>query len=367
MTNSLTLPYRITRVPELDGLRGIAILLVMLFHMDIGIFNGGFIGVDIFFVLSGFLITSLLLKERSESSGNNLQLFYFRRFLRLVPGYLLLLLIYVLVNQFYFTGDERRSHVIDAAISLAWLSNWARAFGVHPPSYLGHTWSLSVEAQFYFIWPILLGLIANIAKPSRNLAKIILLFVLCIYAIRVYFIVSGATVDRLYNGLDTRADALLVGCCLSAHLSSQQFEKTKMRIYELMNILLPVSVLYLTSACILLSWMDLSLYYYHMLLIEISVAILIVAIFLQKSELLRKILTNPVLVWIGSISYGLYLWHYPVYAFLRTMGYGQTSVVLAGSGLTFLAAFLSFRYIEKPLILWGAKSEFTSRETAHLS
>ena len=131
--------------PGLDGLRGTAILSVMAYHAQTPFFRGGFIGVDIFFVLSGFLISSLLVSEFDRCNAVSLKNFYMRRLLRLAPALIGLLVIFCVASSLFLSAQKANSNYIDSLIALAYLSNWARALSIHPPDFLGHTWSLSIE------------------------------------------------------------------------------------------------------------------------------------------------------------------------------------------------------------------------------
>src|SRR5690606_29978886 len=205
--------------PALDGLRGIAIMMVMIFHATPQMLIGGFIGVDIFFVLSGFLITTLLIREQDFNQRVNLGRFYFRRLLRLAPALLFLLAVFSCASLYFLVHEVRQKFIVDTGITFLYLSNWARAFGLHPPDYLGHTWSLAIEEQFYLLWPLLLMLMMKCAR--RRTVWLLLTFGLvgCALAWRIYLSINDATAMRLYNGLDTRADALMIGCALAILLS----------------------------------------------------------------------------------------------------------------------------------------------------
>lgn len=208
--------FQLKQSPALTGLRGGAVLLVMLFHADVPMLRGGYIGVDIFFVLSGFLISSLLIEEFHASGTINIKHFYIRRLLRLAPAVLLLLAIFSLLSFLFLSPERSSRNLIDALIALTYMSNWARAFSIHPPDYLGHTWSLSIEEQFYIFWPLTLVLFLRLSPRLSHVAVLILAIALASAGLRIFLLAEGASFFRLYNGLDTRADALMIGCALAA-------------------------------------------------------------------------------------------------------------------------------------------------------
>ncbi|MFZ6749308.1 acyltransferase family protein [Undibacterium sp. Ren11W] len=354
MTHSI--PYlgaSTTRIPELDGMRGIAILLVMVFHSNLAILKGGFIGVDIFFVLSGFLITVLLLEEFDENNTITLNEFYFRRFLRLAPALLLLLSAVAILSSVFLSGVDRKDQFIDVLISLLNVSNWARAFSLHPPTYLGHTWSLSLEAQFYFIWPLVF---AGVLKTSRSRCHLVLLgLIVGLWGSRIYLALNGTSFERLYNGLDTRMDMLLSGSLLAVLLRSNLVTFYQKKIALVLKYIAPVSALLLLWISAVADWRELSFYYWGMPAIEILVCSIILNIRLVENSFLKNILSNKLFVWIGGISYGLYLWHYPVYALMTTLKFTNLTILVVGSAITFILAFLSSCLIEKPIIRRGKK------------
>jgi peptidoglycan/LPS O-acetylase OafA/YrhL len=340
-------------IPELDGIRGIAILMVMVFHSNLAILKGGFIGVDIFFVLSGFLITTLLLEEFNESNAIALKEFYFRRFLRLAPALFLLLSAVAIISSVFLNAVDRNDQLIDVIISLFNVSNWARAFSLHPPTYLGHTWSLSLEAQFYVIWPLVF---VGMLKTSRFRYHLALLgLILVLWGSRIYLAMSGASFERLYNGLDTRMDMLLSGSLLAVFLRSNFVVLYQEKIALVFKYIAPVSALLLLWISAVADWRELSLYYWGMPLIEILVCSIILNIRLVENSWLKNILSMKVFVWIGGISYGVYLWHYPVYALMTTLKFTNLTILLLGSAIAFMIAFLSSSLMEKPIIRRGKK------------
>ena len=339
-------------MPALDGIRALAVCAVMLFHSDIPLVSGGFIGVDIFFVLSGFLITSILLKEHEQTGRISLKDFYIRRSLRLLPALVALLLVFVAVSAVY--GDERilRTHFIDALIVLFYSANWARAFDMHPPDYLGHAWSLSIEEQFYLLWPLILIAILRWRRSRRWRLFIILGMAFFAWGLRSYLLYQGASLERLYNGLDTRADALLVGCVVGVLLATPAFVRRMRRPVSLMCIkyLAPIAWVGLGWICIGIHWRSPHLYYWVQFLIEVLTALVIVDVVISPRSLVRGLLERKWLVWTGSISYGLYLWHYPIFRVLLSYGYSTDERLLFGSLLTFGVATLSFYFLERPIL-----------------
>src|SRR4030042_5470516 len=208
-TPGLKLGYR----PELDGLRGISILLVYIHHLYSPLMPGGFFGVDVFFVLSGFLITSLLVQEWGRKGSISLKDFYIRRALRLMPALLLLILI---TGGFALILLDKKGAIETYQgiwLTLAYASNWFIAFGYFTANNpLGITWSLAIEEQFYLTWPISLSLALRIKLGRRWIICVLAFAVMIIPLHRRLLIEQGANIFRLYYSSDTRADALLVGC-----------------------------------------------------------------------------------------------------------------------------------------------------------
>lgn len=337
--------------PQLDGLRGVAILFVMLFHAEVPCFVGGFIGVDIFFVLSGFLITTILVREYERYGSVSLKNFYARRVLRLAPALLLLLVTFCLYSLFFLDEAKAKSNYIDALISLAYLSNWARAFSVHPPDFLGHTWSLSIEEQFYILWPLMLLLMLALLKNRKTVFAITVALAVSSSLFRIYLSFIGAPVERLYNGLDTRADALIAGCALGLFLSLELAGKNGIARFR--------KQLFITAlfSCFCLSlfvcnadWRNQNMYYIGFFAVEIFTAVLILEIVTNKEGAFALFFSRKWLVWIGSVSYGLYLWHHPVFCIIKSLGYNRLTITIAGSLITFMIAVLSFYFLERPVL-----------------
>ena len=341
--------YELSYVPELDGLRGVAILVVMLFHANVSFLGGGFIGVDIFFVLSGFLITSLLIKEFEHTGSVSLKHFYMRRILRLGPALLLLLVVFCIVG-FIFLGEEKAiANLVDALIALAYLSNWARAFDLHPPDFLGHTWSLSIEEQFYILWPIVLVTLLRINKNRWVVVFFAAVVALISWFLRILMAMNDVSVERLYNGLDTRADALMVGCVLGILTSSRLIsERAKDILAQWLKYVALSFMICLLGFFVFSEWQDLRMYYFGFFAVELFAVTLIFDIMTNKKSVIGKILAMRWLVWVGSISYGLYLWHYPIFRTMIALGYNDWAVIFIGTFVTFVIATGSYYFLEDP-------------------
>lgn len=344
--------FQLTYSPELDGLRGAAILSVMAFHAHAPFLKGGFIGVDIFFVLSGFLITSLLVSEYDRYGSVSLKSFYMRRVLRLAPALIVLLLAFCLASFLFLGNEQANRNYVDSLISLFYLSNWARAFSLHPPYFLGHTWSLSIEEQFYIVWPILLLTFLRFFSSRKLVILFTISLALLAWAFRVYLLMNGATPERLYNGLDTRADALMVGCTFGVAYASGFFNKKplKLMLSKILVFLAPISALILLAFSAGANWRNPYMYQFGFFAIELLTAIIVVDIMLNDKSTIKRMLTTKALVWVGSISYGLYLWHYPIYRAMFSLKITGFFVITIGSLITFSVATVSYHFIEKPIL-----------------
>jgi peptidoglycan/LPS O-acetylase OafA/YrhL len=353
--------FKLAYVPELDGLRGVAILAVMLFHAEVPFFEGGFIGVDIFFVLSGFLITSLLIQEFDCMSYINLKYFYMRRVLRLGPSLIFLLVVFCLLSFVVLNNEMAIDNLIDALISLVYLSNWARAFMWHSPDFLGHTWSLSIEEQFYILWPVILLTLLRIKKNRWCIVITAALIALFSWLLRCYLVMGGVPAERLYNGLDTRADALMVGCTLGVLISSDLIsEDVKGCLSKWLIAIAPFSMVGLIAFSILCKWQDPSMYYFGFFVVELLTVALVLDILVSKRSIIGKILAMRWLIWVGSISYGLYLWHYPIYRTMLALGFNRLAIILVGTFVTFVVAACSYYFLERPILKFRKSFIYTT-------
>jgi peptidoglycan/LPS O-acetylase OafA/YrhL len=338
--------------PPLDGVRGVAVLVVMIFHATQTISpRGGFIGVDVFFVLSGFLITSLIVQEYDRFSSLNFKNFYIRRFLRLGPALLLFLFAFCVASVILVSHSKAKSNMVDALIALFYVANWARVFGIHPPDYLGHTWSLSIEEQFYLLWPVTLVAMLRMWKNRWLVTLAACLLALASWGLRIYLTLGGAGIDRLYEGLDTRADSLMIGSALGIALASGLLSATvKNALSRWLSLAGLLATAVLVYVCLNVGFTDRQMYYWIFFAVELATAVLILHLLVNRGGPLHWLLSLRWIVWIGSISYGLYLWHYPIFRWMQDAKYTSTDVIIYGSLVTFVLAVSSFYLMERPLL-----------------
>ncbi|MET4580158.1 acyltransferase family protein [Ottowia thiooxydans] len=335
--------------PALDGLRGLAILLVILSHAHVPLFDGAFFGVDLFFVLSGFLITSLLLMEWKAHGQLDFWRFYRRRFYRLMPALLLFLGVYALAAPLLWPDlDDVYSDVVWSALYLA---DYGIAFFDRPGTLL-HMWSLSVEEHFYLVWPVLLVFFlrrANSgAQSTGSVWKPLAALWVAATLWRVFWVGQEQAFYAIFFRFDTRASGLLAGALLAALVIEKpgfiQSLARRMR-YALW---LPLSIPLLMA----LAWDDYNALLWGMTVVELATVVVLVAVLPQvrQNGLVADMLSAPALVRLGQLSYGVYLWHYPVVRYLRA-DYSWPTVVVAGTVISLALAALSYYTVER----WALK------------
>lgn len=344
---------RLGHRPALDGVRGIAILAVLAVNSLVPFFQGGFIGVDIFFVLSGFLITSLLMDEWSSSGAINLKRFYTRRALRLLPALVMLLIACCLYGLFFQSREMATVTWHEALWVFFYFANWMLTTR-HEVGSLDHCWSLSVEEQFYLLWPILmLGLLRLRVKRDRILL-LLLLAIAGSFAWRAFLWSRGAHYLRLYYGTDTRADAVLIGCVIGVLFSTGRLRPSGSS--------LRFSAWWALLGVAFLSWVGMFvthdspfLYRGGFTLVALAAAVVVIETVRSRTNLATRILSISPLAWIGRISYSLYLWHYPVFHTLRIerfhgFGWNPMLVQAIRFGAVFAVACASFYLVERPFL-----------------
>ena len=340
--------------PGLDGLRAIAIATVLVFH--VGAFSrektlgGGFLGVEVFFVISGFLITALLVEEYERNSRISLGKFYVRRALRLFPALFAVVAVAVIYASFA-PRNQLHETAKEAVSAIFYWDNWFHALNIGNPTILLHTWSLSIEEQFYVLWPIVLigALWLTRTRTRRELWLLPFALVAAASITRAgVSLAHPSSFMRLYFGTDTRADALLIGCTLALVWA----RGLPRRLESLLTWLAVPSVVVLA----LLMWFarvpGRSLYVYGLLACSLAAAVLIANVVTGRPAALVHVLERPALVFVGKISYGLYLWHYVVFWIVRdyTGGWSQASRVPLELALAVTVAVASYYVLELPIV-----------------
>ncbi len=342
-------------VPALDGLRAFAVLSVMAFHARMPRTRWGYLGVDIFFTLSGFLITTILLGERAKTGRISFRNFYARRALRLLPALGLLLLASVVVPRGAQLGERARA----MAAALFYSTNWARAFDWKVQlGGLEHTWSLSIEEQFYLLWPLLLVGLLRFAR--RGLPFLLAIAVLASQATRIALCLTGHAPERLYNGLDTHCDGLLLGALLAVLAHRYRLEGPRPN-PVIVHATMAVFVL---GAAVVLApseWHDEYMFVIGYPLVALATCCVLYLIVIQPSPRLVRVLELPALTWVGRISYGLYLWHYFLFGLIHHIHAPQVVLYALMFGASFAAAGTSYYVIERRFL--AMKSKYTRSGT----
>jgi len=346
--------------PELDGLRGISILLVFIHHFYHPLLPGGFLGVDIFFVLSGFLITSLLLEEWDRHGSVSLKNFYIRRGFRLMPAVFLLIFLLAAYAVFFLNKAAADRAFQGIWLTLSYTSNWFYAFGAaSADNPLGITWSLAIEEQFYFFFPLLLAAVlrSGIKRSAIILGSVALILVVSVN--RALLAVHEVPTQRLYYASDTRADALLLGC-LTAFLVGWNLLPLK-RFETSFKAIAVLALAFLSFMVMTASSSDAILYQGVYVLIEMSIALVLIAVVALRWKLPVMAPRSPPLVWLGSVSYGLYLWHWPIRYFVYDKQLLPPSYfhLAAAIVLSFLFTACSFYCVERPFL--KLKDRFSGR------
>lgn len=317
--------------PSLDGLRAVAVLAVVAFHCQVPYASGGSIGVDVFFVLSGYLITSILRAELKETGSISLRRFYWRRALRLWPPLLLMLAGFAIASPILFPEADVLGHVLLAGL---YLSDYSFAFW-RQPAWLGHTWSLAVEEHFYLIWPALMLLIAKLSV--RQAVAVLALAFIVATAWRVVDLMAWGDFHRTYFRFDTRMSGLILGG-LVAVLPWRPTDKEATWIGRMSGFVLGVALVAPRLIPIPLVW----------LVVDLAAAGFVLSLVSGHATTFGQMLSRPLLVYLGMISYSLYLWHVPMAVLLRDH-FDPALTVLIVASLSIGIAALSWEFVEKPL------------------
>lgn len=362
---------RLRYLPGLDGLRALAVVAVLAYHGGVASFGGGFLGVEVFLVISGYLITSLLLAERETTGTVQLGAFWWRRARRLLPAVLVLLGVVSLVSVVFLPGEVAGLRG-DVVSSLFYVQNWHQIFAeqsyfeaVGRPPLLRHLWSLAVEEQFYLFWPIVFALGIRYLGRRRLLVGVLAGAVGSLLLMALLFD-AGGDPTRVYYGTDTRASGLLVGVALAMVWPPWRMRaEVGARASVVLDGVGAAALVALLLAMLGFAERSPLLYRGGFGLVDVATAVVIVVV-AHPAARLGTVLGVAPLRWVGLRSYGIYLWHWPVFVLTRPgvdvdwSGWVVTAVRL---GLTLALAELSYRYVEMP-VRTGALGRWWARVRA---
>jgi peptidoglycan/LPS O-acetylase OafA/YrhL len=337
--------------PGLDGLRAIAVAAVFLYHSRIDWLPGGFLGVDLFFVLSGYLITSLLLVEWEARNRIDLRRFWLRRARRLLPALVVVVLAALVLSAIFARQDLAHTRS-DAVSSLLYYTNWHLIVANHSyfnlmgnPSLLNHLWSLAIEEQFYLFWPLLLvpGLVL---LGRRRMPMIVIAGIAASASLMWILYKPGSDPSRVYYGTDTRAFLLLMGILLALVWPAIERLRRAVPLLELFGVAALVG-----SVLLFLRMQDFNptLYRGGDLAAAFCFVVLVGAVAHPQTGLSEALGVAP-LRWVGERSYGIYLWHWPIIVLVAGVNARPGVLTVIGeAALVLVAAGLSYRFVEQPI------------------
>lgn len=347
-------------ITGLDGIRAIAVIMVLAYHLKLALFKSGFLGVTVFFVLSGYLITGILISEVEEEGTIDLKNFWLRRIRRLVPAVMsmavVIIFVSAVVNRIIFTKGCK-----DFLASVLGFNNWWQIFNkvsyfeaAGVPSPFTHCWSLAIETQFYLIYPlILLGIYKLVKSREEGRAKRGLLFagvtlLLALISVILMIVLFDPQQDasRVYYGTDTRAFSLLFGALLAI---LWEYQMVPRRLSASVNMVLgSVSFAVLLVMTIAINGSS-NFWYRGGQFVGTILTVLVIYTVSGRKLWLSRFLSNPVLKWIGDRSYSIYLWHYPIILLISKGIKASWWITLIEIVLSVVLAELSYRFIETPI------------------
>ena len=335
---------RLGHIRPLDGLRAIAVLLVLGVHAGLPGFRNGGVGVDVFFVLSGFLITSLLLDEHRATGTIRLGAFYVRRALRLYPALLMLVagsitLALVFVHGLHGNAAALSETLRSTPLALFYTMNVGRASGLTVGGFLDHTWSLAIEEQFYLLWPVVVVVLLRRRTGRATLGWLALGCALASATLRTGLGTAGFDAQMLYNATFSHVDGIFAGCAFAA-LWWRRPDLVRRLAHPV------VTAVAVGGGAALVAFGGRAGSLLFTLVAAATVAVL-AAVLTRPSGPLSTALSHPVPVAVGQRSYGLYLYHYPIFLFL---GVPRHLHIAPAFVLSFLAAWISYAVIERPFL-----------------
>ena len=346
---------RIVYQPALDGLRALAVGAVIAYHLGYPWAQGGFLGVDAFFVLSGFLITSLLLAERSDTGRVSLKAFWSRRARRLLPALFIMLTAVCIYAAYTIPPLQLGTLRGDAFASLFYFANWhfiaadqsyfAQFFAPLP---LTHLWSLAIEEQFYLLWPVIVLGLFRIGRGTRRALWIGTILGIIGSQIAMSVLYTDTNPSRAYYGTESRVHTILIGCLLALILRARPHLPARAG-----KLLQASGVITLVIVIVTFNRGRASAFYFNGGSLAYAIAIaLVIAAAIAPTGILRRVFAVPVARYVGRISYGLYLWHWPVIVFMTEQRVGLTGnrLNLVRIAVTFAITAASFHLIEQPIL-----------------
>ena len=349
-------------IPAIDGLRAVAVIAVMLYHLGFDWIPGGFLGVDLFFVISGYVITRLLLDSIQRSGGLDLRAFYVARIRRLLPPLIFMIITTTIVVGFW-APDTMRRFLGDTPFALFGGMNWWLVFretdyfeAIGRPPLLQHTWSLGVEAQFYLVWPLILLLVLRYFGKNKIPGAALLIAAFSGIALLVVSLqidaASTTKVSHVYFGTDTHSIGLFLGAALAVSWIPQNLQETVSRkAQDFIDVIGIVGFLGIIAAFLFIEESDPTLYKLAFPLAGVFGCAIITSI-VHPASRFAPILSSKPFVWIGERSYAIYLWHWVIFQVTRP------TVDLAGQAwalyslrilIVFALADISLRYVELPI------------------
>lgn len=341
-------------VPALDGIRGICLIGVLLFHAPFSWMSGGFLGVSTFFTLSGYLITTLLLAEIERSGHVGLAAFWDRRMRRLGPPLWLGVVVTVVTGPLWIAEASLERLLPDAVAALFFVSNWrymspeyayTRLFS--DPSALQHCWSLAIEAQYYLVFPLLLAPLARRGRrwPAFGVAALLIASVV----LSLWFGAADGETYRVYYGTDTRAAEILTGAVLA--LALRKDSRGHLHAAAPAATWIGSAALATMISCWVVTAVDSAWLYRGGFAAYAAVSAALIWAVSAGENSAARVLSQPLLRWVGKISYGAYVYHWPIFLWLdgERTGFSVAPLFVLRVTLTLTLAALSYRYVESPV------------------
>ena len=355
-------PRGVRYIPAIDGLRAVAVIAVMLYHLGFNWIPGGFLGVDLFFVISGYVITRLLLDSIQRSGGLDLRAFYAARVRRLLPPLIFMITVTTLFIGFW-APDTMRRFLGDAPFALFGGMNWWLVFrhtdyfeAIGRPPLLQHTWSLGVEAQFYLIWPLILLLVLRYF--GKNKIPGAALLIAAISGITLFVVslqvdaASASQVSHVYFGTDTHSIGLFLGAALAVSWIPQNLQETVSRkAQDFIDGIGIVGFLGIIAAFLFIDESNPNLYKIAFPLAGVLGCAIITSV-VHPASRFAPILSSKPFVWIGERSYAIYLWHWVVFQITRPdydLDGATWALYLLRVLIVFALADISLRFVELPV------------------